>query len=349
MPLATLGKYKYVIWYVDESSATLAGSPNLPNTGTVSLRWMSGEPSRGSPNTLATFMQQGGSAWVFGGGVAAATLSAWNKPATSASEFTDRDLELVPGRFMYDYPHWRSRIETGRTIGSALLNWQNPKFNAASPSRGWAGAPDYSKLVATALWLTGRQQGNPADDPPPLRRPDSFWYAPSFSADIVTNPNFIIEDLNGPAPGGEESVLDTIYTSQESQVAYVDRPIMTYYHGIEFKKVDFDSSVIDTIEATRDTLVLDPAKFVYCGFPLWTFSRTQQIALVDFVLQDIWGLTREDVPRNAISQRSVTAAAAPPTSVRRLGAQAARPLTPPGARPLAPQSARPLRSPGVQR
>ena len=351
VPLAKLGQYKYVIWYVDNASASLTGSPHLPNTGSVSLRWMSGEPFRGSPNTLATFIQQGGSAWVFGGGVAAATLDAWNKTGTSKTEYTDRDLELVPGRFMYDYPHWRSKIEIGRTVGSALLNWQNPKFNAASPSRGWAGAPDYSKLVATALWLTGRQQGNPVDDPPPLRRPDSFWYARQFSADLVTNPNFIIEDINVEAPGGEESVLDTIYTSQESQQAYVDRPIMTYYHGREFKKVDFDSSTIDTFPATRDTLVFDPAKFVYSGFPLWYFSRPQQIALVDFVLQDIWGLTRANVSRDAIPQRLVTASAATPlATVRRLAApQAARPLAPPGARPLAPQIARPLRSPGVQR
>jgi len=351
VPLAILGKYKYVVWYVDNASATLTGSPNLPATGAVSLRFMSGEPGRGAPNTLATFMQQGGSAWVFGGGVATATLAAWNRTGTSATEFTFRDNELIPGRFMYDYPHWRSKVEIGRTIGAALLNWQYPKFNSESPSRGWVGAPDYSKLVATALWLTGRQQGNPVDDPPPLRRPDSFWYSRQFAADLVTDPNFIIEDINGEAPGGEESTLDTIYTSQESQAAYVDRPIMTYYHGIEFKKVDFDSSVIDTFPATRDTLVFDPAKFVYAGFPLWYFSRPQQIALVDFVLQDIWGLTRDDVPREATPQRSVAAStAAPPTTgVRRIGTQAARPLTPPGARPLAPQIARPLRSPGVQR
>ena len=41
---------------------------------------------------------------------------------------------------------------------------------------------------------------------------------------------------------------------------------MTYYHGSESGSV------------------------VFSGFPIWQFQRSQCAALVDFVLQDIWGL-----------------------------------------------------------
>ena len=78
---------------------------------------------------------------------------------------------------MYDYAHWRSKVETGSLIEAAALNWNQPRFNSMSPSRGWHGAPDYSKLLASAQYLTGRQRGLPDDDPPPLRRPESLWYA----------------------------------------------------------------------------------------------------------------------------------------------------------------------------
>jgi hypothetical protein len=37
--------------------------------------------------------------------------------------------------------------------------------------------------------------------------------------------------------------------------------------------------------------------FVFSGFPVWYFQRAQAIPLVDFVLQRIWGLSRQPVPR----------------------------------------------------
>jgi hypothetical protein len=337
VPLAVLGKYKYVIWYVDKASASRTGDPNNPNNGAVSLRWMTGTPFRGAPNTLATFMTQGGSAWVFGGGIGPATLAPWNRTGTNANEFTDRDNELIPGRFMYDYPHWRTRVEILRLVGSCLLNWNNPKFNSTTPSRGYTDAPPYANLVAGGMYLTPRSRTNPDDNPPPLRRPDSFWYSTQFESDLLTNPNFIIEDMNGSAPGGEISTLDTIYVSQDAQAQYIDRPIMTYYHGIDFQKLDFDSSKGFSGNPNDTTLVFDPAKFVFSGFPLWFFSRSQQITLVDFVLHDIWGLQRDPAaPRRPNLMRASNVV--PAGGVRQAVPQR-----------LAPQTSRPLRAPGVQR
>jgi hypothetical protein len=326
VPLATLGKYKYVLWYVDNSSATLDKSPGQVNAGMVSLRFMSGEPMRGAPNTLAIYLKQGGSAWVFGGGAAAATLIAWNKNA--AGEYNDRDLELIPGRFMYDYAHWRSKVETGIPIQSAALNWNHPRFHSTSPSRGWPGAPDYSKLLAGAQYLTARQRGLADDDPPPLRRPESLWYAYQFQGELLTSPNFILEDLNGEDPGGVISTLDTLYLTLEA--SQLDRPVMTLYHGNDFQKIDFDSSFPDSGPTPRP--VFEPARFVFSGLPLWFFSRPQQIALVDFVLQDIWDLTRDPLPRDAAPYRLRSANVAPSLHPQRLAPQAARQLRSPGAR-----------------
>ena len=317
VPLATLGRYKYVLWYVDNASAT---------NGAVSLRFMSGEPGRGAPNTLATYVKQGGSAWVFGGGAAAATLLAWNATGTSTSEFNDRNGELIVGRFMYDYPHWRSQVTTNVPAQSLVLNWNHPRFHSTTPSRGWADAPDYAELMPGAQYLTARQRGLPDDDPPPLRVPDPFWYAYQFSSELITSPNFIIEDINGEERGGVISTLDTIYVTLEG--SQVDRPIMTLYHGIDFQKIDFDGSVPDSSNPGPPT-AREPARFVFSGFPLWFFSRPQQIALVDFVLQDIWGLTREPVSRDPARYRLRAANAADP---QRLAPQAARPLRSPGAR-----------------
>jgi len=324
VPLATLGKYKYVIWYVDRSSALRTNPPHDPSRGMVALRFMCGTPDQGAPNTLATYLRQGGSAWLFGGGAATATLIEWD--AGTKNEYIDRENELVSGRFMFDYAHWRTKIETQNQVQSAVLNWNHPRFHSTSPSRGWDGAPDYSKLLASAQYLTARQRGLVDDDPPPLRRPESLWYAFQFDSELLTNPNFIIEDLNGDEPGGVISTLDTVYVTLEGAQ---DRPIMTLYHGIDFQKMHFLSSFPDTGSPPP---VFEPARFVFSGFPLWFFSRPQQIALVDFVLQDIWGLTREPLPRDPASYRLRAANAAPSRIPQRLAPQAARPLRTPGAR-----------------
>jgi hypothetical protein len=41
----------------------------------------------------------------------------------------------------------------------------------------------------------------------------------------------------------------------------------------------------------------DNAPFVFSGFPLWFYSRTQAMALGDWVLQSLWGLPRDPVWR----------------------------------------------------
>ena len=39
------------------------------------------------------------------------------------------------------------------------------------------------------------------------------------------------------------------------------------------------------------------AGVVFSGFPVWYFKRPQGIAVIDWVLQSYWGLSRAPVPR----------------------------------------------------
>jgi hypothetical protein len=56
-----------------------------------------------------------------------------------------------------------------------------------------------------------------------------------------------------------------------------DAPSMTYYHGSQAHQ------------------------FVFSGFSLWSYARPDCIQLVDFVLQDLWGLRRQPIDRGSIA------------------------------------------------
>jgi len=57
-------------------------------------------------------------------------------------------------------------------------------------------------------------------------------------------------------------------------VRNADRPIMTLWHGGGFGE-----------------------RQVFTGFQLWYWRRPDQIKIVDWVLQTVWGLPRQNVPR----------------------------------------------------
>lgn len=326
IPLSLLGRYTHVVWYCDNQTASQFRNPTTNSAlGAPALFKIS---SRGNPNTLATYLTQGGSVWLFGGGAARATLQDYVKISGSADVFNARDLELLPGRFMYDFAHWQSEITVNRPAQEEALMWNmfdSPGApatpNAASPSRGWAGAPDYSKL-STLLLSNGMpglaRKTSTIDDPVPPFRTTSSYFLTQFQGEALTVGNFIIEDLNGAdTPGGLASTLDTLYFA--SGGFFQGRPQMTYYHGLDAPAHDSNLS-----------------KFVFSGFPLWYFRRAHQITLADFVLQDIWGLQREPLPRGPL----YGARAAAPTAMR---------ITAPTASRVAASPSRPLRTPGVNR
>lgn len=130
---------------------------------------------------------------------------------------------------------------------------------------GWAGAPDYSRLPGTL------DEKSPATDPvPPLRA--SGFYQTAYFAEYLSKFNRVGENDPSDPASPTVSALDTLYETVggESGSGF---PLMTLYHG------------------------RDNPPFVFSGFPPWYFQRAQAIRLVDFVLQDIWGLHRQPVPR----------------------------------------------------
>jgi hypothetical protein len=130
---------------------------------------------------------------------------------------------------------------------------------------GWPGAPDYSLLPPLL-----EEKAPETDAMAPNRTNPSDFYRLNFIGEYLTKPNAITE--LDPVTGVAFSALDTLYETQGG-VAGSGRPIMTLYHGSEAPGL------------------------VCSGFPVWYFTRSQGIALVDWVLQSYWGLSRSPVPR----------------------------------------------------
>ena len=253
--LQQLGHYRHIIWYADFAAAQQLNPPDYVRDPTTSLHAMS---YQGASNPLATWVKQGGKLWLFGGGVGVSLQREWEKPGTNGSVFSNADGELVPGRFLYDLPHWRSEVAVGVTAQA---------HKNAALAGAWAGAPDYSSLPDVLF------EHDPAVDPyqtfAPNRTNPSDYYQTSFTTDAITKPNGIAEIQ---PDGSVASTMDTLYLSTGGQIGS-DKPIMTVYHGAE-----------------NSTLV-------YTGFPLWYFRRDQQITIIDFVLQGLWNLPRRPVSR----------------------------------------------------
>ncbi|HKQ57423.1 MAG TPA: hypothetical protein VJY35_06110 [Candidatus Eisenbacteria bacterium] len=283
VPLSFLGRYKHVVWYTDEAGASYSNSPSDRSTPITALRLVS---SPGRPVILSTYISQGfmnvgGNVWLSGGGAAFASLVTWNRTGTPVSQYTSRDLELVPGRMMYDFVHWREGVEMLPAVNArkfGLNSGGSAGVGTNRPGRHWPPnpplptpptPPNYTLLPNTL------DPKNPAIDPvPPQRNPDSFFYRGDYMAEYILRPTFIREDYNDDPDILEEfSTLDTLYLARGGS-ALTNAPVMTYYHG-------------------RDNQPL-----IFSGFNFWYWRRAQCIQLVDWVLHEVWGLQRDgNAPR----------------------------------------------------
>ena len=145
---------------------------------------------------------------------------------------------------------------------------------------GTISAPDYSRLP------DAMRQKNAAlgDVAPPTRdasQQPRFFSANNYEVEYLSEPNFIEEDVDrSPDVVSNQSVLDTLMSLQGGNLRNTPDPntglplnenvSMTYYHGLEV-----------------------PSN-VFSGFNIWTFNRGDCIQLVDFVLQSIWGIPRDN-------------------------------------------------------
>jgi hypothetical protein len=250
VPLEILNRYRHVIWIVDARSATFTRPGSDPAQPITALRYMS---LPGRVNTLAAYIRGGGKVWLLGGGGAQATLLPWNSPINDGGGLTwsNTQGELVTGRFMYDFVHWRSEIQAA--TAPMFIN----RFLGRNPA--WPGVPNYERTP-----LQMRLKSFALDPLPPGRtgQSPSVFYRSTIDAEFMSQQNFVIE--NG------ESALDSLYRAITFLLppTPAQRVTMTYYHGEENPPVMFS------------------------GFDIWSFTRADCQSLVDFVLQDVWGLTK---------------------------------------------------------
>jgi hypothetical protein len=126
-----------------------------------------------------------------------------------------------------------------------------------------ADSLDYSQLPDYLF------EKSPDTDPmnqfAPNRTSQADFYQTSMVGEGITKSN----EVNVV---GQATVLDTIYESVGGQMG-APRPVMTLYHPPSGQRQ------------------------VFSGFQLWYWRRDEQIAIADFVLQRIWGITRQPVPR----------------------------------------------------
>ena len=288
VPLSRLGRYRHVIWLVDGGASSRSGEGTNIDNASTSLRYMN---DRQHANTLATYVRQGGLVWVAGGGAASASLYNFDKtnnnttnPIPRTTTFAFSNGELGPGRFIYDQAHWRSEIKQF-PVNPGVIRRYLGRFQSS---------PGIYQNLPELI-----QAKTPGTDPfPPNRtgQPPSNFYQTQFTVEFLSAPNEIIEDLDPRPSESFESTLDTLYKvtgpslQPDTGPGALQSVTMTYYHG------------------------LDNAPFVMSGFSLWTFRRSQCVGLVDFVLQQLWGILPE--PRVPGPQVVAPAVRRPPAGRR---------------------------------
>jgi hypothetical protein len=281
VPLSVLADYRHVIWLTDINGALSINSPDSPVTPMSALKFTS---DVGKSNVLSSYAAMGGKAWLAGGAGSYASLIHFDRSNNNVGQntvFSSALGELGPGQLMYEQAHWRS---TTATVKTAVQFARAPSAEAiaANPWHHWSAyagdtlrSPNYLKLPAIL------QARSPGTDPiPPTRSPSqpSLFYPSTFACEYLTQPNTVLEDVD-PDPDviDEVSVLDTLVQATGAQLLLSPAPAMTWYHGGAAQQ------------------------FVFSGFAPWDFARADAITLVDFVLQDIWGLSRANVDRGAVT------------------------------------------------
>ena len=308
MSLSLLGQYRHVVWMVDASGSRYDTAPTSATLPMTTLRYMS---MRNRQNTLATWVNQGGDLWALGGGFGNAVTAYWNVGAndlngvrtyTSLTNALAPVADLLPGRFMYDLVHWRSefRVFNG-FIRFARLDQRDPTSSLPSAWKGRALAdPRYYALPVQL------QSRTPATDPLSLApyRTNSDYYINNqaysqvgISIEYLAYENRVLETIQvTPDSSVEYSALDTLYNAyapaypgQLLQPGQGVNALMTYYKGGENGSV------------------------MFLGSSIWDHRRTHCQGLVDFVLGQMWGMTRNTVassPSPARTARPAVTAAA---------------------------------------
>ena len=287
VPFSVLGRYQHIIWMTDNKGAVSLQGPTSTIDPMATLKWMC---DRGRSSTLSTYVFAGGNCWLLGGSAAYCTLIAFdaigaknnnNLYGLGKTIFSLSAGEIAPGRLMYDGAHWQSEMTTQVAVTTpvkspaAIGGWTQPGWNYT----GTYTAPDYSRLPNSLR----RRLLTLGDSLPPTRtgQSNTFYTTGSISAEYLDQSNIIIEDVDpSPLVENQRAVLDTVMQFQGGSLSTAftgATPVaMTYYHGV------------------------NAPPFIFSGFDIWSWSRQDVVALVDFVVNGIWGLNRASAPSAAV-------------------------------------------------
>ena len=290
--LVTLGRYRHLLWLADKTGLNTSNDGNKAAPMSA-LKYMC---YRNRLNTLGVYLSQGGRVWMAGGAAVASTV--FNEDLNSVRNDVGGDAsgptldnatgELIPGRFPYDWNKWQSSIKFALIQPSAFTRGLGRNYNDAFY---------LNKHLPAALRLH-----DPAVESfPPNRSGQSqgnFFYNTTYVEYINGNvSNDYQEDLD-PGPGENfQSALDTLITGTSAQMVQV-----TPASG-----PDPPANVLMTVYPARSMgWSADGPIVVTSGFNLWDFTRDDCQAVVDFVLQDLWGMPKSR-PAVAAAARSTTA------------------------------------------
>ena len=285
--LSKLADYKVVCWYTDGQSASRNGSKFgsvSPMTGIRAIN------SVNRLNTLAVYLRQGGSCWLFGEGTTTAIANGyWSRigtvPRLPYTSGEDRAQNvLFPGNFLYDFVHLRSELSTAGAATFAATQLRScipylPEFAGPASdadrsldpridARQGAGAertrinwPDLPRLTITGY--RGAVASPGINGTFVIKLPNQITFGP---------PNFI------PA-------MDTLYLFQARQYdpthIYAPNDGDGYPNAIHYYGPDNGPN----------------SELVWFGFPLHFFDRTQVKQVVDAVMRNL------GVPRAVPAER----------------------------------------------
>ena len=258
--LQLLTRYSHVLWLTDFDGA----APEFNNSqGTIPMmRWMS---NAANVRLLEDYSRLGGKVWVAGGGVALASLIDFDirsNNTTTNMVFTGPDLSTRS--FVVSAAHLRSRIEVSRSTIALQKSTAATKTWSGHGPDGIERSPDYSRLPEQLSYRSAATDALPPTRPP--SQANKFYL--STAGLEFAHGAILEEDFGSPGAPRIESALDTLFGAFGSRVTLAPAPAMFYYHG------------------------RDNAPVLYSGFDLWSWTRPDAQALVDFVMQDVWGLSR---------------------------------------------------------
>ena len=315
IPLADLATYAHIIWYVDGYASQFAfdeigGDPTNPLFPETTLRYMA---SPNHQNTLAAWVTQGGRLWLFGGGIAYATTAPYDNRGNNVLVKTFRsDLakpDLVSGRFMYDVAHWQAEFKCVGGVTPKFKRVDQPEADY-SYQEPYPGIPLRRTHPEYQFAPTELLPKSPDTDPMtqyPNRNSTEIYrlHQPYYVEFLAEQENRIQETV--PSHTGADSTYDTLDTLYLAWAPYsyfdhwgdvsphVCNPVMTIYRGHDF-----------------------PNPVIFQGFDLWNFQKPQLIQLVDFVLNNVWGIPRPSRSLAGAHPAALSRPAAAPPGTRLL-------------------------------